>query len=108
MSKVPINPDEIEIRVREVKEKPGKPIVVVFGDCKVLTDVRCLGKEGEDCNKCKLKFRCFTNNNLEINFLKELRCQASEELDISLDNLIKFFLMEHDAKKESLDKEISA
>jgi hypothetical protein len=104
-TKQPINPDEIEINIREVKDKPGKAITVVFEDCRLLSDIRCLAKDTEKCDKCKLKFRCFTGANLDINFLKELKCQALEELQITLNEAVEAFLR---ASGGGLDKRKSA
>lgn len=62
----------ITIKVREIKEKSGKEIVVVFEDCELLMDNRCLGKDTDACSKCKLKFRCYTSDALRINFKDEI------------------------------------
>lgn len=105
MSTQPMNPDDVEITVREIKEKPGKPIVVVFEDCRFLSDVRCLGNDDVDCLKCKLRFKCLSCYNLEINFLKELRCEATDSFEISLSDMIKIFLNRNNAKKQGLDNE---
>jgi len=92
MSTKPMCPDDIEISVREVKERPGKAIVIVFEDCRLLSDIRCLDKDTDKCDKCKAKFKCFTGANLEINFLKELRCQASDELYVTLNQMVEAYL----------------
>ncbi len=99
--KAPINIDEVEIRVREVKDKPGKPIVVVFEDCRLLSDIRCMDKDTDKCDRCKARFKCLTGANLEINFLKELRCEASDSLEVTLGEMIEAFLR---AKKPPVDK----
>ena len=62
----------ITINIKKMKEKPGKEIVMVFEDCELLLDNRCLGKDTEACDKCKLKFRCYTSDALRINFKDEI------------------------------------
>ena len=64
----------VTIRIRELKEKPGKEIILVFGEYEILLDNRCLGNTDEEkhCSKCKLKFRCFTSDAIRINFNDDL------------------------------------
>ena len=64
--------DNITIKVRKLEEKAGKEIIMVFEDCELLVDNRCLGKDTEACDKCKLKFRCYTSDALRINFKDEI------------------------------------
>ena len=99
--KIPINVDEVEIRIREVKDKPGKPIVIVFEDCRLLSDIRCMDKDTDKCDRCGTRFKCLSGLNLEINFLKELRCEASDNFDVTLNEMVEAFLR---AKKPPVDK----
>ncbi len=66
----------ITVRIREVKEEPGKPIYLTFKDkpYQLLADKRCLGNTDEDniCKPCKLKFRCFTSDGLRVNVEDDL------------------------------------
>jgi len=63
---------DITINIREIKDKPGKEIVLVFDEYEIQLDNRCLGKDTEACDKCKLKFRCYTSDALRINFKSEI------------------------------------
>ncbi len=60
----------ITVKIREIKEEPGKPIYLTFKDksYQLLADKRCLGNTDEDniCKACRLKFRCFTGDALRI------------------------------------------
>jgi hypothetical protein len=66
----------ITVKIREVKEEPGKPIYLTFKDkpYQLLVDKRCLGNTDEDniCKDCKLKFRCFTSDGLRVNVEADL------------------------------------
>ena len=61
----------ISVRIRELKEKPGKEIILVLDKYEILLDNRCLGRD-EICGKCKLKFRCYSSDALRINFDEEI------------------------------------
>jgi len=62
--------------IKELKEAPGKPIYLTFDNkkYKLLTDKRCLGKLDYDhiCKDCKLKFKCYSGDALNINVDKDL------------------------------------
>lgn len=91
----PTSTDDVEITVREVKgekDNSGKPIVVVFTDAKVLSDIRCMDKDSEVCDTCKVKFVCFTNVKLEIDFNKELRGSNVDSLDVTLNTAVDLYL----------------
>ena len=91
----PTNIDDVEITVREIKgekDTSGKPIVVVFTDAKVLSDIRCMDKDSEVCDTCKVKFVCFTNVRLEIDFNKELRGTNVDSLDVPLNKAVELWL----------------
>ncbi len=91
----PTNTDDVEITVREVKgerDTSGKPIVVVFTDAKVLSDIRCMDKDSEVCDTCKVKFLCFTNVRLEIDFNKSLRGSSVDNLDTPLNKAVEMYL----------------
>ncbi len=91
----PTNTDDIEITVREVKgekDTSGKPIVVVFTDATVLSDIRCMDKDSEVCDTCRVKFLCFTNVRLEIDFNKELKGTNVDSLDVTLNKAVELWL----------------
>jgi len=82
----------ITIKIRELKEKPGKEIVMVFEDCELLVDNRCLGKDTDACNKCKLKFRCYTSDALRINFKDEIIKMPLPSERPTLGEIIQWYL----------------
>ncbi len=85
----------ITIKVREIKDEPGKPIYLTFKDkeYQLLTDVRCLGNTDEDniCKPCKLKFRCFTSDGLRVNVENDL-ANIPFQQEPTISDLIKMFL----------------
>lgn len=82
----------ITIKIRELKEKPGKEIVMVFEDCELLVDNRCLGKDTDVCDKCKLKFRCYTSDALRINFKDEIIKMPLPSERPTLGEIIQYYL----------------
>ena len=64
--------NDVSIRVRKLKEKPGKEIILTWDKYEILLDNRCLGTEEKDCEQCKLKFRCWSSDALRINFDEEI------------------------------------
>lgn len=66
------NNDNTSINIREVQEKPGKEIILVFDNYEILLDNRCLGWGTGVCNRCKLKFRCHTSDALRIDFKEDI------------------------------------
>ena len=82
----------VTIKIRELKEKPGKEIIMVFEDCELLVDNRCLGKDTDACNKCKLKFRCYTSDALRINFKSEIIKMPLPSERPTLGEIIQWYL----------------
>ena len=82
----------VTIKIRELKEKPGKEIIMVFEDCELLVDNRCLGKDTDACDKCKLKFRCYTSDALRINFKDEITKMPLPSERPTLGEIIQWYL----------------
>ena len=84
----------ITIKVRRVKEKPGKEIVLVFDKYELLLDNRCLGKDTKACDKCKLKFRCYSGDAIRINFDDEIAKMPLPSERPTLGEVIQWYLRE--------------
>jgi len=84
--------DNITIKVRELKEKPGKEIILVFDKYEILLDNRCLGQNTKACDKCKLKFRCYTGDALRINFNDDLLKLSLPSERPTLGEIIQWYL----------------
>lgn len=84
----------VSITIREVKELPGKEIVLTFEHNKyeLLLDNRCLGKDTEACDKCKLKFRCYTGDALRISFDEEIAKMPLPSQRPTLGEVIEWYL----------------
>ena len=84
------------IKVKELKEKPGKPIYLTFKgkDYQLLTDKRCLGCTDEDniCKTCKLKFRCFTSDALRVNVEDDLAHLPTGSQEPTIGEILDIFL----------------
>ncbi len=65
-------PDDIEIKVSEFKEPPGKPIAIDFNsgskDLLVHISTRCLDKDTDKCNTCRLRYQCYSGQYLIIDY----------------------------------------
>ena len=90
----------ITIRVRELKEKPGKEIVLIIGEYEILLDNRCLGKDTEVCDKCKLKFRCYTGDALRINFNEEILKMPLPSQHPTLGEIIQWYMQSKGVKPD--------
>jgi len=71
-----VNPKDVVIKVTEIEDEKGKPIVVVLpvaaGGRKelwIMSDVRCMDKDTDVCNKCRLRYQCYSGNVLKIDYL---------------------------------------
>ena len=88
--------DTISIRVKEIKDKPGKPIYLTIKDknYELLLDQRCVGNTDEDnfCKKCRLKFRCFTSEGLKINLEDDLGKLPVGSMQPTLGEMVGMFL----------------
>ncbi len=98
MKRVAVNLEDdaiITVKIREVKEEPGKPIYLTFKDkpYQLLTDKRCLGNTDEEniCKPCKLKFRCFTSDGLRINLEDDL-AKIPFDQEPTITELVEAFL----------------
>ncbi len=85
--------DNITVKVRKLKEKLGKEIVLVFGKYEVLLDNRCLGKDTEACDKCKLKFRCYTGDALRVSFEDEIAKMPLPSERPTISEIIQWYLL---------------
>ncbi len=94
----PTNSEDVEITIREVKDKLGKPILVVFDDVRVLSDIRCMDKDSIVCDTCSIKFWCFTNLNLEIDFKKDLKSNSIDTFRITLNTAVESYLVRQKGK----------
>jgi len=84
--------NDVKIKVRELKEKPGKEIILVFDEYEILLDNRCLGKDTDVCNTCKLKFRCYTGDAIRINFADEIVKMPLPSERPTLGEIIQWYL----------------
>jgi len=88
--------DDILIKVKEIKNKPGKPIYLTIKDKKyeLLLDQRCVGNTDEEnfCKKCRLKFRCFTSEGLKINLEDDLGKLPVGSRQPTLGEMVEMFL----------------
>ena len=84
--------NDVSIRIRELKEKPGKEIILTFKDYELLLDNRCLGKDTEACDKCKLKFRCYSSDAIRISFDEELAKMPLPSKRPTLGEAIQWYL----------------
>ena len=57
---------------RAFEMEDGKTVLVDIGGTGIRCDYRCMDKETEVCDKCRLKFKCYTSQYLIIEG-KELR-----------------------------------
>jgi hypothetical protein len=83
------------VKIRELKEKPGKPIYLTFKgkDYQLLADMRCVGNTDEDniCKTCKLKFRCFSSDALRVNVEDDLAKIPFQE-EPTITEILEIFL----------------
>ena len=84
--------EQVEIKVRKMIEKPGKEIILVFDEYEIQLDNRCLGKETVTCDKCKLKFRCYTSDALRINFKSDILKMPLPSQHPTLGEVIQWYL----------------
>lgn len=82
----------ITIKIKQLKEKPGKEIVLVFNGYEILLDNRCLGKDTDVCDKCKVKFRCYTGDALRINFDEEIVKMSLPSERPTLGKIVQWYL----------------
>ena len=87
----------LPIRVKEIKDRPGKPIYLTIKDkpYELLLDQRCVGNTDEDnfCKKCRLKFRCFTSEGLKINLEDDLgKLPIDSTMQPTLGEMVERFL----------------
>lgn len=81
--------EEISVRISEVVDLPGKKIAVKIGATyvapnnltrpqRIVSEYRC-PEEENTCQKCTLKFICYSSDTLEIDY-KELNLPEEEPI----------------------------
>ena len=98
-----MNGEQVSIKISKAVEKPGKEIILIFSEYEILLDNRCLGKDTDVCDKCKLKFRCFTSDAIRINFDEEIVKMPLPSERPTLGEVVQWYLrskgVKHDLTK---------
>ena len=66
----------------------GKTVLVDFGEECIRVDYRCLDKDTDVCNECKLRFKCYLSQYL-ILAPKELKLSLDETINESVERFIE-------------------
>lgn len=92
---------------REWELEDGKTVVINFPhdsnkDFFVRVDYRCMDKDTDVCDNCKLRFRCYSSQYLVLD-AKELRFELGslkETISETVEAYIKSFKQKNDTHKE--------
>lgn len=81
-----MNKDEMKkAAARAFDLEPGKTVVVKIGDLAIRSDYRCMDKDTEVCDDCRLKFTCYLSQYLFIEgdklFLKDIGQTINEKVE---------------------------
>jgi len=82
-----INDKDLEKAVRRAFElEEGKTVVINFKDCPVRVDYRCMDKDTDICDGCRLRFTCYSSQYLtlepkDLRFPQDLKETINERVE---------------------------
>lgn len=86
---------------RTFDQEEGKTVVIDFGNMLVRSDYRCMDKDTDVCDNCRLRFKCYSCQYLTI---EQKDLHLPPDLKETINECVEAYVESHKPMKEKADE----